>query len=103
MGVADQASMTLFPAPFFCHSTCISVAFNGVAESDIGVVTKFRFTVNEIVLPAEVTFEIFKPPALPFCKNPDGLVASVIVVRPDSAEKNAVFVFPLMVIVPSGR
>ena len=39
-------------------------------------------TLKDIVVPAVVTFDIFNPPALPFCKKLLGFVASFMAVLP---------------------
>ncbi len=46
-----------------------------------------KVTSKEIVVPAVVTFEIFKPPADPFCKKLLGFVASFMAVRDTVDEK----------------
>jgi hypothetical protein len=61
-----------------------------------------KFTVNEIVDPAEPMLVISMPPGAPELRKQAGLVVALNVVLPDSAEKWAELISPLAVVMPFG-
>ena len=69
----------------------------------LGPATGAKETVKEIVAPAGPMFEMLSPPAEPPARKLDGLVESLIEVRPAPLEKKAASGEPLAVGVPLGR